>query len=1849
MPINEKYLDELLGVSTTAIAEPPKPQKSRINIEFLDSLLAGEHPEVQQNKLEATPPQITTADGLVIPPRQLDPATRYAPEDPEAPPIMPEPGRAAEVLGAGAEVVERTLKQFWNKGVARPADILGASDSPALLKAVEVQQARMKGRARYPEDWYDDELKEIMWQLGQKPQARDDPDLKGVTEIYGIGEDENPFPKFNIPPSENAGDYIADTVAGIGSFIAQLVFLKKVLPGAPSQVIWEIQNIAAGGKPGRGAAINTALKGISQIPSVSTLGKATKVAAGGGLFGGLAYKEGGDWVDVAVSTGIGMGFQGWDIHKQNQWLKSFKSHLKKAEYAKAQKAISQGQQQAKQAYQQDIATGMKPAQVQANYQRTLRDATRIGERQLRDIEPKIDKAMDIVAKKLHHGKMKGKEAELAEQIVAEGLTREAARKVTKLPGKRKPREELAKKVPSEDYWRQLLGPKKPKKGAAKPDTVVVVRSAKGEEIGYYPGGTTFSRLPEGATVTTEPMGGPPSAVPIVPPRLAEAAEKKEKGVIPPSKAAEAKPEGKVYYHGTSAENLSKIQKEGFVTKRPDFGGGFAPNLVVGIEGIYLSKSQYGAKKFAKTYDKGKVVKVEVNLKNPFVIDSLTNAVIKDLEQRYVWPKTKSASPQQMSDLLKEGLQAEGYDGIIVKRWQQGGMYAIKEPQVIVFSSDQVSIAQPAKPGGAEIATSIGAARSPELDRILTNAARTTTEAYVRQVNGKWVKAKKQPEHGSYYRIKDGGAKFVKSKSVFDVEKHAIQAARYIAKNTAKPVYLWQTVAGFHVADTKPDGDFVQINPKGPGLTREERRILGTPQKIAEAEISQEGKEKVGYKVGRKAGLVESRKKLDAFRMAGQLTDKHRQDALDIVKQYVPKEQQYRYTKRILAAKTNKRIERLTEAIDTYLDRAEHRQAVSDFRKFVKETSTKYRRGTTELGKLRSDVRDKLLGVLARYDIAKLSEAKREQFESRQDYIKNVSGTVADALESLAEDGADVLRMPDARTTELMRLSKTHIGELDADQVRYIQASLEHLLAIAARKGDIKERIRAEKVRDLVHTARGEVSQRTKEPGTLIEKQGAGGFAGKLLTTSQATPRTLVGMLTGKDNAATVELITDRLYDGHEKKTAKAKEFVLAARKEFADTGLDGKTFTMLDKKVPITLGGKTFKVDLDNLLSIYMHIRAEGNLRRLLKTKGLNITIYERDPSRLYVIRKKTHIMTGRPQLSELREIIELAENTYPTLEKMSEASFKINTEYQAPAINETSMEYQNYEIARSKKYWPVHRARGKTVEGTATDISVSIENQGRYLPRTGGNERIRIVPFRQEFIAGLQSDATYYGMTMAMRDLRALVGDKAWQDKMNKLGRGRELDALITMLRRVQGHATDRTFIDVTGAKILSNFGKSVLSLRLSGYGVQTASIPAAFEVIEPKHFHGLRNIAALPKVPVRAVKEMMDLSPRLWMRWTGRQFDFVTGGAAAQNAFDTLVFKGSTITEKGVRHYTWGDQKAIYHIYLAAQNKVVAETGLKRGTDEFKERAIKLVEQALETQPQWDMVYRSILTSSPNVFLRGSTMFMSARNAQYNVLLRALDDYKKKRINSVEFGKRVSGVLYANTLVALVKRLVRLGVKAAVLGLIFAISSDDEERQQKVKLAARAEVEKLKGQLPIDAALNLVSLPAFGNIAQGMAYEAIKRFRSQYRTHRLQDIRTGNIFADLSLDATGVVGDTAQLAKQLATGEKFKSGCDKDKPKWQRTARQVANGLAGLLAVATGMPYSAPLGEVYYQAKSATAAVEKIMTVDELKEAIAKNTYKTSYRRKGGKLYPRGHPHSGKEEMVEGWRKELESRKSG
>jgi hypothetical protein len=971
---------------------------------------------------------------------------------------------------------------------------------------------------------------------------------------------------------------------------------------------------------------------------------------------------------------------------------------------------------------------------------------------------------------------------------------------------------------------------------------------------------------------------------------------------------------------------------------------------------------------------------------------------------------------------------------------------------------------------------------------------------------------------------------------------------------------------------------VPIEPGG--LTKDEVQHLGKREQNALRSGQKLGL-KIGYKKGYQEAALTGRRKLNALRIDVAISKKSKDDVLGVIKKFVPKDQQHRFTNRLLKVKDPKSVQKLTQEIDHFIEEFEHRSAVRHFKEYVKGIKSKYKSGEVAFGQLPGNLRNKIMSVIDRYDTVRLSEGKAEDLVKHKEHIQKISGSIADAFskwENLDEQGLDILQLPNHRIQELQRLEKAPLADLNTDEIEFIQNELESLLATNEKKGQIKARIRAERLHTKVTGASNEIFSRGETIAGEIKEPG---YIKRFFGIEQANLRTLAGFATGPESTHTENLIVDQLYEANRKRATNYKDFIEYARQQKTKRNITDKDFEKLSEAVTIALGGKDITITQDSLLSLWMDTEAEGNFRRLLTAKGHNL-----------ISDKGKKIRIGKIKLHEIQEAVKkLSDKT----KSIGELAFDVNLNKQAPAINETWMELYNYPLATHERHWPFPREIEKLAEGPRAEVSLSLESQGRYKVRTGGTQRHRVIPFTQQFMKGLQSDAAMSAMAGPMQDVKALLANKKWRSRMKDAGQEPVMNAITTLLRRSQGLASDQSIADLVASRALGRAGKSLLSARPSGMLVQTASVSAGYETIEPRYFFNLT-------IPTPAsIKKLKDISPALWLRWEAKQFDYALGAASAQSGFKTLIMGKQPISDRLVNHYTWGDQIAVHYGWTAAQHKVASETTLRKGTPEFEKASLDLLNRWMESQPQWDVLYRSQLTSHPSPWLRGSMMFMSAPNAQYNVMARAYDDYAKGRIGGGEFATRIGGVVQANAQVSLARRLMRFGVKAGALAVLFGLRPEDKEL---VKELAKEEALKDVKKLPLETALNLIGLSAFGKIGATIGYEAAKSFEGKGFFKRASEIRTGNIITDLFVDSTqwGIV--FGKLAKEIFTGEVYTDHKRLGQSKWKDTATDLVNITAEITAQLTGLPYGGPRSDIVWPTQSVLYGMSKDEYDKKLKE---------------------------------------------
>ena len=217
-------------------------------------------------------------------------------------------------------LVEQIGLSAYNKLIAIPAHEIAKSDLDAAgIKAHQIQTERMEkrkkeGHRRFPDQWLEDEWKEIRNELYLQPEARDE-DLRVYPVFNKPGEDINPL------AAQVEASKPVEIGTDIGAFVTQLALLKRAMPAATPEMVWEVQGLLTGSKPGEGAATFAAFNLPSKIfPAIKTLGgitartgKAMTVArtlAESVTLGGIAAVESKvatgevSWESVAVGAGI---------------------------------------------------------------------------------------------------------------------------------------------------------------------------------------------------------------------------------------------------------------------------------------------------------------------------------------------------------------------------------------------------------------------------------------------------------------------------------------------------------------------------------------------------------------------------------------------------------------------------------------------------------------------------------------------------------------------------------------------------------------------------------------------------------------------------------------------------------------------------------------------------------------------------------------------------------------------------------------------------------------------------------------------------------------------------------------------------------------------------------------------------------------------------------------------------------------------------------------------------------------------------------------------------------------------------------------------------------------------------------------------------------------------------------------------------------------------------------------------------------------------------------------------------------------------------------------------------------
>ncbi len=858
----------------------------------------------------------------------------------------------------------------------------------------------------------------------------------------------------------------------------------------------------------------------------------------------------------------------------------------------------------------------------------------------------------------------------------------------------------------------------------------------------------------------------------------------------------------------------------------------------------------------------------------------------------------------------------------------------------------------------------------------------------------------------------------------------------------------------------------------------------------------------------------SKAKIAKIREATEFKESLRNDAISMITA-IPKEVRPAFINRANKVKTLNGLQKLTDEVEVGIERFERKIAIGELRSTIKDIESNNRLGKVRLGKIPSPQREKLIEIIDEISLKKIStqlkppleEVKtfgeldvkarkgREQLlgadlKSLQQITQRLSSELAGGLEGLNEDVEAALRLPDERVRQLNLLTQKNIAEIDTGDIRLIIQSLQQLVQNAKLKGKLLTKRGLKPLDGAIKTITEEEIAPTGKV-IKIEKgklEKTVEFGKKVLKLDDAHLDTLVQLSTNPGSTVMKQILDTDLHEGLRKTAEKLIGWIDASADQFEKIGFTD--FDQITEKVKVTLGGKEIEVDKDFLVKLELHSRSPDNLRAILTTKGWSIEGVQID------------YPEGIDRLAELKEALKIVRDDL-VLKGIADWTNKLTPD-RAIAIDEVFETLNGYQIARDPFYTSRPRALPRRVEG-GKDISVPPEQQGQYLPRTGGTARLKLERWSDDFLSGLESDAALQ-MAIPLRNARILVSSDRFQTAMKAAGRELELNNMITILRRTQGVTTSRSTLEVFGGVLQRGVTVSALGFRVSTIGTQAMSFPAFFAEVNP--------VYGRPLVFIRGgyIAGMEEDSALLALRWKGRRVSVEVGTSAASEAFSTMLFdKSKKISNKALRGLVFGDKQAFGNGHKAIVREILStvrngknvsvfewdgETvaDLESLTDDLsgvqsyptskkvRFAAARRIEFAgRKTQPAFDMLDRSVSLSNPNVLERQLFIFRTALEAQENIIIRATDAFAKSPKSATD--KRaltadIASVMVSAFSVSVWKNGLRWAIGTGLITPIlaaFGIFKFDDRRER----------ENLLAEVAKDTGKNLVKLSKVGKFA--------------------------------------------------------------------------------------------------------------------------------------------------------------------
>ena len=952
-----------------------------------------------------------------------------------------------------------------------------------------------------------------------------------------------------------------------------------------------------------------------------------------------------------------------------------------------------------------------------------------------------------------------------------------------------------------------------------------------------------------------------------------------------------------------------------------------------------------------------------------------------------------------------------------------------------------------------------------------------------------------------------------------------------------------------------------------------REILRTNKKetdvIAELKEAQEEGKAVGFRAGEKESREKAKVAIEKIKQAQKLTDARRTSAVELVKAFVEKDKRGDFLKRVAEAKTPRDLEKINEAIEKGIVRAERKASVRRLRDIIK--TIKPAKMLPEFKKLVEPV----VNALKEGSLKKETKAKRSEMAQLAQQV--VTDTDPDSIEHV--QAAKIVADLAVKSSEEIIIDDLSVTEIDNLREFLVSMNFRNAFDTIQSQGD-KATLAKERQKEVIS-------------GTTKPTAASKTTAGKATMAFKWLHDNLESMLDGvtggrvgdyklwaKGKSAFVKYVYDPINKGVDEQVRHTEQARDIARQVLADNGVTTKDilewsarpsmknsigqkfgFSVTPVEHKITLEdhagkAKEFTFTTNELMSIFMHTRNTHNLTSL-RTQGIN----RHDGKDIQEMRGFTS--------EKIAEIIDKLTTQQKNVAR--QIGSKLMDGFNRAAINKTSVDLQGFELADIDNYWPAKRSITRTPKEAKKKLAVSLlENMGMLKERIGTGEALRMSGFFETVHDSNNNVAAYTGLAGPLREIKAVYNRDVILH-LQRNGRTVEAGKISDFLQRLEEQAPQTNDLDRMFSHFLGNFAKSKLFFNLKIAPRQYLSLGLVKSYVDAKYFRAVRG-----KFDKALAAEMSDISPQLGRaRSDGMQYDRDVGDEMSRNDLLFYLTGELSLVDKTAFGIGLFDSIALQDLFRITKAEVIdnnpdIDITSEEGQALLKDRFEWL---ARHTQPMWHVKDRSLIGSDKHWAWRSLTMFRSAREVITRMNTNAVTTYlnsEKTTADTIRLSKTMSAVAANMALFTLYN---------------FAWATLIQKKDR--------DLEDLHKNFLKD----ILTLPFFGEYFEFFLNGIIQTATTGKLNFFERELDSGPIIGTIETAFDGMIALTLS-ARHFITGEKEtrKGYPNKGEKKWKSELVVAADAILEAAASVGGLPY--------YGAKDVAKTAKAQVTPKKIKE---------------------------------------------